>query len=69
MGCFGNEAPGLIIVRYIAGNDVEDAENDDVDRHLNRHLVTNEDAKDDGPRGAGAQLRTASSGNHSLLPC
>ena len=44
----GNKAPGLIAVRYIAGNDVEDVENDDVDRHLNRHLVTNEDAKDDG---------------------
>ena len=43
MGGFGNEAPGLIIVRYIAGNDVEDAEGDDVDRHL----VTSEDAKDD----------------------
>ncbi len=42
MGCFGNEAPGLIIVRYIAGNDVEDAEGGDVDRHL----LASEDAED-----------------------
>ncbi len=44
---YWNKAPGLIIVRYIAGNDVEDAESDDVDLHLNRQLVTSEDAKDD----------------------
>ena len=32
------EKPGLIAMRYITCNDVEDAGNSDVDRHLNRHL-------------------------------